>query len=242
MSRRIKRPDTPSIGPWVRAVPFLADDVFAPPGLSDRQRQTVRDAAARLRLRPRMTLYEQQTPAKWVFLVSEGVVKTYRDLPSGKRRISNFPFPGDVFGLSRKGEYVNSAQTITAATLYRIPVERLIELLRHDPDLQFVFLTKLAQELRNAQRRSIITGRRDAAGRLAMFLEGVRAHYPDSERTHVIPLVMTRSDIAGYLSLSLEAVSRAAAELERRHLVSFKERGVARVLDEKRLAQLASTV
>jgi hypothetical protein len=48
--------------------------------------------------------------------------------------------------------------------------------------------------------------------------------------------------MAGYLSLSLEAVSRAAAELERRHLVSFEARGAARVLDEKRLGQLAAMV
>jgi CRP/FNR family transcriptional regulator len=240
--RRVKRSEGPVHGPWVRAVPFLAEDAIAPPRLSDRQRETVRDAAARLRLRPRMKLYEQESAARWVFLVSEGVAKTYRDLPSGKRRIAGFHFPGDVFGLSRKGHYVNSAQTITAATLYRLPVDRLVELLRHDSDLQFVLLTKLAQELRNAQRRAIITGRRDAAGRLAMFLQAMRQHYPESERTHVVPLVMTRSDIAGYLQLTLEAVSRSAAELERQRLVSFETRGAARVLDEKRLAQLAANV
>jgi CRP-like cAMP-binding protein len=53
---------------------------------------------------------------------------------------------------------------------------RLADLLRNDPDLQFVFLTKVTHELRKAQRRSIVLGRRDAVGRVAMFLMSLRQH------------------------------------------------------------------
>jgi CRP/FNR family transcriptional regulator len=225
--------------PLMPALPFLE----APPRLSDRQRQLVLDCSARLRLRARTRVYEQESPAKWLFLVAEGAVRSFRDLPSGKRRIAAFLFRGDVFGLTHKGRYVNAAETVTATTLYRIPLDRLAELMRHEPDLQFVLLAKVTHALREAQRRAIAIGRRDATGRVAMFLMMLRRQRSEDTRTReTVPLVMSRSDIADFLCLSLDAVRRAAADLERRHLVSFETRGVARILDEKRLLRLASAV
>ena len=225
--------------PLLPTLPFLE----AAPRLSDRHRQLVLDCAARLRLRARTMVYEQESPAKWLFLVSEGAVRSFRDLPSGKRRIAAFLFRGDVFGLTQNGRYVNAAETVTAATLYRIPLDRLAELMRHEPDLQFVLLAKVTHALREAQRRAIAIGRRDATGRVAMFLMMLRGQRSEDKRTReTIPLVMSRSDIADFLCLSLDAVRRAAADLERRHLVSFETRGVAHILDEKRLLRLASAV
>lgn len=230
--------------PSIAAVPFLpAGAPFAPTALTEAQRQLIRDAAARLRVRARTTLYEQESPANWLFVVAEGVIKTFRDLPSGKRRIAAFHFQGDIFGLARRGRYVNGAVTVTPAIVYRVPFDRLTTLMRHDADLQFVFLTKVTQQLRAAQRRTLIASRRDAAGRLAMFLLMLRQrHEVEGREPSAVQLPMTRVDIAGYLCLSVEAMSRAAAELARRRFVEFPSSGVARIVDEKRLAKFAADI
>lgn len=226
----------------LRAVPFLKDgtDTLV---LSDRQREALAGIGTRLRLPPRMVIYQEHSPARWVFAVLEGAVKSYRDLRSGRRAVSAFLFPQDLFGLAEAGRFVNTTQALTQVTLYRAPIEPLTDLLIQDGELQFKFLAKVTHELREAQRRAIVISRRDAVGRLAMFLSLMRAHPPRAgvvDREVALP--MSRTDIAAFLGLSLESVSRAAAILERRGIVKFENRELARILDPARLARLANAV
>ena len=79
------------------------------------------------------------------------------------------PVQRDLFGLAENRRYVNAVETLVRTTFYRLPVEELAALLKQDGDMQFVFLSKVTHELREAQRRSTLMARRDAAGRLAMF-------------------------------------------------------------------------
>ena len=117
-----KRPEPRSAErePSIRATPYLELPPYGTPLLSERQRQGLIQIATRLRLPGKMIVYEEDSPAKYLFIVAEGAVKTFRDLPSGRRRIANFLFRGDIFGLAEKGKYVNTAQALTRALLYRI--------------------------------------------------------------------------------------------------------------------------
>jgi CRP/FNR family transcriptional regulator, anaerobic regulatory protein len=210
--------------------------------LTDRQRQDLMRIGMRVRLPARMMVYREDSPALWVFAITDGAVKCYRDLPSGKRVVGAFLFARDLFGLAENGQYLNCAQTLTVTTMYRLPIGDLAALLKHDADMQFKFLMKVTHELREAQRRAILISRRDAAGRLAMFISQMEARECPSGHAHVVALPMTRSDIAGFLSLSLESVSRAAAELEQRRLVRFENLHRARIIDPEAFARLVAAV
>ena len=230
------------LAPPLRAVPFLKTPIDSDAVmLTDRQREELARIGLRQRLPARMTIYRAEAAADWVFAVVEGAVKCYRELPSGKRVVGAFLFARDLFGLAENGRYMNTAQSITPVTLYRLPMTDLTVLLKHDANLQFKFLSKVTHELREAQRRAILMGRRDAAGRLAMFLAAMSDRDPAAAADGVA-LPMTRSDIAGFLGLSLESVSRASAELERRRLVKFEGRHLARILDAPRFGKLVTAV
>jgi CRP/FNR family transcriptional regulator, anaerobic regulatory protein len=227
--------------PPFRTAPFLnPGSSGATIVLSARQREELAQIGIRTRLPARSAIYREQSPAQWVFAVVEGAIKSYRELRSGRRVVSAFLFAGDLFGLSANGRYVNTAAAITQVTLYRLPVNDLTVLLKRDGEIQFEFLAKVTHELREAQRRSVFLTRRDAAGRLAMFLEWIRARH-DLRTTDDLTLPMTRSDIADFLGLSLESVSRAASELQRRRVVKFNGRHHVRILDATGLARLAAT-
>jgi CRP-like cAMP-binding protein len=153
--------------------------------------------------------------------------------------VGAFLFARDLFGLAEKGRYLNTAQSITRVTLYRLPLCELTALLKEDADLQFKFLVKVTHELRESQRRTILVNRRDAVGRLAMFV-GLMGEQLEEPEPRVVPLPMARSDIAAFLGLTAESVSRAAAELEERGLVAFESRHSARILDPTGLARLSA--
>jgi len=227
------------VEPALQATPFLPPIRPDAPLLTDEQRMRLAAIATRVRVAPREVVYREDSPASSVFIIAEGVVKAFKDMSSGRRWITAFLFPADVFGLAENGLYVRTAQAVTAALLYRFDVNVLIETLKQDGDLQFKFLCKLTHEVREAQRQTILIGRKDAIGKLAMFIRQLQRE-PGGSRDIEIP--MTRSDIASYLGLSLESVSRATSALERRGVVCFPNRHLVRIIDQAQFDRIESTL
>jgi CRP-like cAMP-binding protein len=85
-------------------------------------------------------------------------------------------------------------------------------------------------------RHNVILARRDAVGRLAMFLVMLEQNAPRHDSR--IDLPMSRSDIASYLGLSLESVSRAVSRLERTSVIAFQGRHELRVLDRSKFERI----
>jgi CRP/FNR family transcriptional regulator, anaerobic regulatory protein len=228
-------------GPSLRAVPFLKLASVDPVELlTDVQRQKLAKQATVRVIPARKVIYRSGAPADSVFIIGDGVVKSFRDLPSGRRRIATFLFPRDLFGLAEAGRYVNTVQTITPVRLYELDVTELTELFKRDQDIEFQFLCKTFHVLREAQHHIIIVSRRDAVGRVAMLLRLLQRQTARGHRD--IPVPMTRSDIANYLGLSLEAVVRASRRLERQGIVEFVGRHQVRILDRPRFETLVANL
>jgi CRP-like cAMP-binding protein len=237
--QRQRKVSAPSdIEPELQATPFLPPIRPDAPLLTDEQRMRLAAIATRVRVASREIVYREETAAGSVFIIAEGVVKAFKDLPSGRRLVTAFLYPADVFGLAENGLYVRTAQVVTPALLYKFDVNVLIETLKNDGELQFKFLCKLTHELREAQRQTIAVGRKDALGKLAMFFRQLQQ--PENSRD--IDLPMTRSDIASYLGLSLESVSRATRALERRGVVCFPNRHMVRIIDQTQFDRIESSL
>ena len=244
-SSRLRKRKKPAsvIGPSLHAHPFtLSSSGAAVQLLTARQRQQLAAVAAILRVPGKTSLYAADAPATSVWIVESGVVKSTRELPSGKRQVTAFLFRGDVFGLAENGCYVNAARSVTPVTLYRIASDVLTDILRRDAELEFQFICKLMHVVREAQRRSIVIGRRDASGRLAMFMSMLARNERESDPTDdLIPVPMSRTDIAEYLNLTPEAVSRATKRLAREGIAAFHGRHAVRVLDQNRFHHLVGS-
>ena len=230
--------------PRFDSVPFLNSGQSAEPILlTDFQRKTLEHIGERVHARAHAAIYDAGHRADAVFVVIEGVLKSYRKLRSGKIATSTFLFRHDIFGLAERGRYLNSIKALTPVTLHRLPLAELVPLIQRDPHLQFKFLMKVTQAVRDAQRRAILIGRHDAVGRMAMFLMMMmRQHRLAVGHDCDVPLPMSRTDIASFLSLTSESVSRAAKGLQRRGLVAFEGRHLARILDLTSLEKLAAAV
>ena len=209
--------------------------------LTPRERQQLASVATRLQLPRGYIIYREGDPAGSIYINGGGVVVAYAELPSGRRRVAGFRFHADVFGLAEQGRYVNTARAVTAVTVFRIPAETLSEILRNDAGLQFQFLCKAVDELRHSQRRNIIAARRDAAGRMAMFLDLLRPTGGDRHPPDRIGLPMTRSDIGGFLNLTPESVSRACRQLSAQGIVKFDRQG-ASIVNRRRFDELVAIV
>jgi CRP-like cAMP-binding protein len=234
--------DTERPEPSLRAIPFLRlAGVDSEPIelLSSSQRREIMRRAHQHDVPARAIIYSAGDPADGVFIIASGVIKSFRDLPSGRRRIAAFMFARDLFGLAVNGRYVNTVQAITPVSVYQIGLLALTDLFQCDADIELPFLCKAVHVLREAQHHNIIMGRRDAVGKLAMVL---RLLEKENGRPHgEVSIPMTRSDLANYLGLSLEAVVRASRRLERQGIVQFS-RHQARILDRRRFDALVANV
>jgi len=225
--------------PMIRAMSLTGVDATRPL-LTEQQRRRLAAVATMLQLPARAIIYRAGDRADSVFINGGGVVISFKDMPSGKRRVAGFRFHADLFGLADKGKYVNTTRAVTPVTVYRIPVESLTTLLRQDADMEFQFVCKLVHELRQSQRKAIIVARRDAPGRIAMFIDMLRRGADGDERPQdVVDLPMTRSDIGDYLNLAHESVSRACKRLNQMGLIEFKK-GTAHILDRARFDKLVA--
>ena len=233
--------------PSLRAVPF---DSVQPSGLTtelltEEQQHRLAEIATVISLPSNVTLYAEDSPADAIFLNARGVLKAYRDLPSGRQLVVAFLFPADMFGLAEGGRYVNSIAAVTPSILYRIPVVDLKMLFRHDAALQFQFLCKVTHELRESQRQIMVLTRRDVVGRLAMFLASLERdtdHHDRQTPRTLFPLPMSRTDIASYLGVSLESISRSGSRLVRSGIIAFPDRHHVRILNRPALQKLASAL
>jgi CRP-like cAMP-binding protein len=242
-------PEAPRSRSAPHRVPRLYSRHFGqpPPGaavfhLTDRQREHLGLIAARLDVPTRTILYEAGANAGSVFLVENGMLKTFVALPSGRRKVNAFLVRGDIAGLAENGVYVSTLQAITRSVVHRVPLDQLMVMLQGDAAMELEFLRKITHELREAQRQSLIVGRRDATGRIAMFFDSLARDVWHTPPGAPIPTPMSRSDIADYVCLSLEAVSRACRQLDEQGILAFDGRRQVRIRNLRKFAELAAQV
>jgi len=209
--------------------------------LTPRQRQKLANAATRLQLPAGHVIYREGDAAESLFINGGGLVVSYKELPSGQRRVAGFRFHADLFGLAEHGCYVNTTRAVTEVTVFRIPAAKIFEILKYDAELHSQFLCKVVDGLREAQRKLIIVARRDAAGRVAMFLDLLRHLGDKKPLPSRIELPMTRADIGGYLNLTAESVSRACRRLSEQGILAFDSEG-ARIVNRRRFEELVAAV
>src|SRR5262245_22327940 len=229
-------------GPALRALPFFRPENSAVPRLNDQQRQRLLGIATRIDLKSRGFAYKEHAAAGSVFICGEGAIKSFRDLPSGRRRVVGFLFRGDIFGLAENGRYVNSAQATMPSMCYRLPLEQLVPILLQDPQLEFNMLLKITHELRQSQRHNILICSRSAKVRIAACLKMLENSPLPLTQPGTIPVPMTRTDIADYLGLTIESVSRATRDLTNAGVLKFNGTRAVKILNREKFEELAAVL
>jgi len=219
--------------PSIRAVPLGSGSATL--RLSQRDREHLASIATLMHVAPGTVFYERGREASAVYNIVSGTVCSFRRMDDSTERVAAFLFADDLFGLARAGRYVNSTRAVTPVSAFRMPLESLSGLLLRDASLQFRFLCKAAQALRETQRRALLLTRHDPVERVAMFLALMEEAQGDKRSDdHVIGLPMNRRDIASFLNLTSGSVDAALGALTQRGIIERHDDGSVTVLDRER--------
>ena len=171
--------------------------------------------------------------ARTFYLVLSGTVKVYLLSSEGREQILHILGPGNlvaeaaVFG---GGIYPASAMSTEDARLLGIQRDRLLELVREDPELALAMIGGLVQRLREFVVTIEDLSLRDVAARLARYLL-------DNAHQGVCTLPGTKTQLAEQLGTVLEPLSRAFRRLRQDGLIEERG-GTVRIVEEEGLRDL----
>lgn len=171
----------------------------------------------------RDVVIEEAEPANHLFKVIAGTLRATKLLPDGRRHITSFVSPGDFFGFTNNGHYLQTVDAIEDTALIRYSRRGLEHLMETDPQTRYCLYVEMRKALLAADEHLLLLGRKNAVERVAAFLLSLAGRVPTTEHCgpKEIVLRMNRSDIADYLGLSVETVSRTFTRLCRRKIISL---------------------
>jgi CRP-like cAMP-binding protein len=169
------------------------------------------------------TIYAQEDAAQFVYEVVEGMVRTARLAPDGRRIVHGFFVPGDIFGIEPNGAHNCSAETVCPTRIASCERSQIERRALADGAVATEFWSCLLKSAEQAGSHMSLLARATAIEKIAHFLLEM-AERMSANRRFALP--MSRYDIADYLGLSSETVSRAFTALRERQLIATEGRAV----------------
>lgn len=155
-------------------------------------------------------IYAQGQRSGNLYKIEFGAVRIYRLLTDGRRQISAFHLPGEVFGFETDTTHHFFAEAIGATGI------NVLRANSSEADIAGELLPFALQSLVRAQEHLLVLGRQNAAERIAAFLTDMSARQGGLRQ---IELPMSRTDIADYLGLTIETVSRVFSKLRQKGII-----------------------
>jgi CRP/FNR family nitrogen fixation transcriptional regulator len=180
-------------------------------------------------------VFGQGEPALNVYRVLSGAVRCFQLLSDGRRQISDFYLPGDVFGVEAGAEHRVSAEAMGETLLVVARRSTLMDGREATPERANAMWRLAIGQLQRSNDHALTLGRRSAVERVASLLVDL-ADRLDVDETVNLP--MTRQDMADYLGLTIETVSRTLTQMQATGLIRVSGCRAIQFLDRDALEAL----
>jgi CRP-like cAMP-binding protein len=156
-------------------------------------------------------IFGEGEAAEYLYLVMRGAVRSYKLLEDGRRQVTGFHLPGEIFGLEIGESHRLSAEAITNSTIIVVKRSALWSLADRQGNIARELWLMAAREVERVQQHMLVLGCMRAKERVGSFLLAMAGR---ASSNNEFELPMSRQDIADYLGLTIETVSRTMTQLE----------------------------
>lgn len=216
-------------------------------------------AMARLRRFQRGELiFRQSHPCPGVYVVGEGLVRIFKTGPGGKEHVLHLITTGMTFGEAAAiggFDLPASAQAVEDSLCVLLPLEAFRQALDEEPEICRGMLLGMSLWVKHLVDLMEDVVLRDAAGRLASFLlesplgsstadsperaKGPNRRVACAQDSSIVELPARKRHLASHLNLTSETFSRTLRRLIEAGLVAELGPTSLRILDPRRLRQVA---
>jgi CRP-like cAMP-binding protein len=162
-------------------------------------------------------IYGEDESADYVYKVMSGAVRGYKVLSDGRRQITAFYLPGDVFGIEPGDVHCGSAEAIEKSNILVVRRGLVFSSAKRDNEVARKLWSVTAVELQRSQNHALLLIK-SAKERLVAFLLDMAERLSGKD---FLDLPMSRQDIADYLGLTIETVSRTLTQLSDGSAIQF---------------------
>lgn len=171
-----------------------------------------------IRFARNIEIYGEDEPAECLYQVISGSVRTCRTLDDGRRQISAFYMPRDIFGVEAGDVHLSSAEAIIDSQVLVVKRSAVWARAEREKELARQLWTLTVRELQRMQEHSMVLIK-SAEERVAGFLLEMAARGTASAS---VDLPMSRQDIADHLGLTIETVSRTFTQLSQSGTIALE--------------------
>jgi CRP/FNR family transcriptional regulator len=174
------------------------------------------------------SLFSQGQPAQEAYLIEDGLVKLTRTSDTGTKFISAIYGPGHLIGEEAAGEnlplHYSLAETLTVATVYRVPCETLKRLVSMNPEVCSGFITYLLERSRGLEEKGELLCLYDVEYRILYNLANLAKLVKPVQGEVGYQLPLTQLELADLVGATRETTSTTLNLLERRGLIKLSRR------------------
>ncbi len=179
-------------------------------------------------------IYKQQKNATHIYMIAEGLVKTFRMDEYGKELITGIYKKEDLFGFysfNKESIYPESAQALKNTFIYRFPIKIFREILMKNNNIAFEFAQLLSDYVSNLKSHMLDLAYssvlKKTSKTLLLFAENILKDPSES-------INLSRRDLASVAGISTESLIRSLAVLKKENLIDIKGRNI-KIIDPKKL-------
>jgi CRP-like cAMP-binding protein len=188
------------------------------------------------------TIYYRGEADRYLYFLTEGVLKIYKSYGGHKEAIVTLLKEGNVFGvpdLRARGAHCDSAQAVVWSRIAAVDKVALGEHVRRDPKCALALLIVYAQWVQRRERTVVRLAHRDTRSRLASVLLELADRFGDPREGEVaIEKRLTHLMLAEMTASSRVGVSKEMSRFRREGVIKTQDKSQIVLLNQPRLAQI----
>jgi CRP-like cAMP-binding protein len=188
------------------------------------------------------TIYYRGEPERYLYFLTEGVLKIYKSYGGHKEAIVALLEEGNVFGvpdLRARGAHCDSAEAVLRSRIAVVDKVALGDHVRRDPKCTLALLIVYAQWVQRRERTVVRLAHRDTRSRLASVLLELADRFGEPREGEVaIEMRLPHLMLAEMSASSRVGVSKEMARFRREGVIKTRGKSQIALLDQPRLAQI----
>lgn len=164
-----------------------------------------------------------------VYLIQDGVVKTYKTDENGQEQIVNILGPGNMFphtGFFTAAPYPATAETMTDAKLLAIPLQQFERLLESSPTIAIKVMRVMGQMIAELQNKlQEFTGQEVQARAQSFLIALADKQGREQGRDVLIEIPITHQEFANAIGTTRESVTRLLSQWKKDGLLEASRSG-----------------
>jgi len=182
-------------------------------------------------------IYQEGDNSNFVFLISEGIVKTFKIDEQGKELVTGLYKEDDFFGFtsfSNNIAYQESAAAIENVKVLRLLKSEFKSVLQNNPEVTFELIDHLTENVSEIKdqllQMAYSSVRKKTANTILQFSEKMK-------KTHNQNPKISRTDLAGIAGIATETFIRTLSDFKRDGLIEIEGRSI-KILNVEKLKKV----